>query len=279
MFPYTSAVHGKRLYWAGNAAKFGIANEIRERAMATSETLVIVDLGAGLGGDWHKLSEDCSNLEIHLWEPHSPTANVLKNTRSSSRIFIHENVEELENIADIGTSLSVLEHVQEKREHLKLARKVLKKTGHFYMNFDDGHFRPESQNIFRISNYRLPLAEAWRTFLSGLSPRIIAVNKFQRRVVFEDFLKAVDESDLVIDTIRYNHLSGLKSLVGFINVTDLKLEYMTSLLNFEAQIQDIFKKDGSTDVERLLWEIFPTRTAILAPNTVSGLSNLEQSFT
>jgi hypothetical protein len=93
------------------------------------------------------------------------------------------------------------------------------------------------------------------------------VNKFQRRVVFEDFLKDVDESDLVIDTIRYNYLSALKSLVGFINATDLKIEYMTSLLNFEAQIQDIFKKDGSTDVERLLWEIFPTRTAILAPNT------------
>jgi hypothetical protein len=79
--------------------------------------------------------------------------------------------------------------------------------------------------------------------------------------------------------MKFLELFEMKSLVGFINATDLKLEYMTSLLNFEAQIQDIFKKDGTSDGHRLFWEIFPTRTAILAPNKVSGLSNLEQSFT
>jgi hypothetical protein len=40
---------------------------------------------------------------------------------------------------------------------------------------------------------------------------------------------------------------------------------MNEWLQFETRIQDIFKKDGSTDVERLLWEIFATRTAVLSP--------------
>jgi hypothetical protein len=40
---------------------------------------------------------------------------------------------------------------------------------------------------------------------------------------------------------------------------------MNEWLQFETRIQDILKKDGSTDVERMLWEIFATRTAVLTP--------------
>jgi hypothetical protein len=252
----------KSPYWNGNVAKFEIANEIESIAKATERELVVVDLGAGRGGDWDLLAKECPNLRICLWEPHEPTSKYLERRFKGSGIEIHGDFNGLQGIADIGTSLSVLEHVEQKMSHFQLVSKVLKKDGIFFMNFDDGHFRYSSSNIFSLKEYRLPLAEAWRTTLSGLSKKIIPTNQFQKRVSLEEFLQCVDKSALELISIRFRHLAGIKDASKAIVEFDDQLQFMQEWLNFEQKAESLIHQSyGERGIEKS-WDLFATRTAV-----------------
>ena len=262
IFRYHEPMLEKSLYWNGNVAKFEIANEIESIAKATKRELVVVDLGAGRGGDWDLLAKECPNLRICLWEPHGPTSKYLESRFKGSGIEIHRDLNALQGIADIGTSLSVLEHVEKKMSHFQLVSQVLKKNGIFFMNFDDGHFRYSSPNIFSLKEYRLPLAEAWRTTLSGFSKRFIPTNQFQKKVLLDEFLRCVNESELELISIRFRHLAEIKDVVKAVVESDSQLKFMQDWLNFELSAEGLIHQSyGEHGIEKC-WDLFATRTAV-----------------
>jgi hypothetical protein len=250
------------LLWFGNVAKFEIGNEIKSIANSTDRELVVVDLGAGRGGDWDKIAAECRNVRICLWEPHKPTLKYLEKRFHGSNIEIHENLESLNGIADIGTSLSVLEHVDKKISHFQIASLILNKEGIFYMNFDDGHFRYSSENIFSLGEYRLPLAEAWRTVLSKFPKKILATNKFQKKVLLNEFLQCIEQSDLELVSVRFRHLAGIKATSRLINDHDFRLEFMNAWLDFEIETEKIINASHENSSLEKCWELFATRTAV-----------------
>ena len=261
-FRYHKPMLAKSLYWNGNIAKFEIANEIVSIAKATDSELVVVNLGAGRGGDWGLLAKECPNLRICLWEPHEPTSNFLVSRYKGSGIEIHRELDSLEGIADIGTSLSVLEHVEKKMSHFDLVSRVLKRDGIFFMNFDDGHFRYASPNIFSLKEYRLPFAEAWRSTLSGLSKKLLPTNQFQKRVFFDEFMQCVAESNLELISLRFRHLAEIKGASKTILEFDGQLQFMQDWLNFELKAEKLIHQSyGERAIEKC-WELFATRTAI-----------------
>jgi hypothetical protein len=251
-----------KLYWPGSVAKFSIANQIYKIAKASSAPIVAADLGAGMGGDWPKLVEDLPNLTIHLWEPHTPTANALSKLVSSNRFQVHEDLSEMNGVADIGTSLSVLEHVRDIDEHFRQADKVLKPGGQFFMNFDDGHFRHEAKNIFAPSNFVLPVKESLRTLISKYFPTLIPVNKYQKRVLLKDFKNACAKSPLVFERIECSQLPSIKGVAKLFKEPEMQLPFLNSWLNFENEIQDLIRKEHGDKAEEIIWDLLPARTAI-----------------
>ncbi len=257
------------LYWYGNVAKFEIANEIRSLAMNTDRELVVVDLGAGRGGDWHLLAAECPNLRICLWEPHRPTSEFLESRFRGTHIEIHSDLSSLKGIADIGTSLSVLEHVDRKKTHFQIVSEVLKKDGIFFMNFDDGHFRYSSANVFSLKEYRLPLAEAWRTALSRISKALVPTNKFQKKVLLEEFLRCIDESELELISIRFRHLGEIKAVSKELLELDAQLQFMKNWLCFESTAESLIRKTYEDQTMKKCWDLFATRTAVFMKKGLS----------
>ena len=251
-----------KLYWPGSVAKFSIANQIYKIAKASSAPIVAADLGAGMGGDWPKLVEDLPNLTIHLWEPHTQTAKALAKLGSSNRFQVHEDLSEMNDVADIGTSLSVLEHVRNIDEHFRQADKVLKPGGQFFMNFDDGHFRHEAKNVFAPSNFVLPIKESLRTLISKYFPTLIPVNKYQKRVLYKDFKNACAKSPLVFEKIECSQLPSIKSVAKLFKEPEMQLPFLNSWLSFENEIQDLIRKEHGAKAEEIIWDLLPARTAI-----------------
>ncbi len=250
------------LLWFGNLAKFEIANEIKSIARSTDQKLVVVDLGAGRGGDWDLVAAECQNVRICLWEPHKPTSRYLEKHFKGLNVEIHQDIESLEGIADIGTSFSVLEHVDKKLSHFQTASRILKKDGIFFMNFDDGHFRYSSTNVFSLGTYRLPLSEAWRTLLSRSPKKLLATNKFQKKVLLNDFLQCIEQSDLELISMRYRHLTGIKDISKQINEHDFQLQFMKNWLDFEIETEKMIARSYKNNSMEKCWELFATRTAV-----------------
>jgi hypothetical protein len=263
VFRYHDAMSEESLYWYGNVAKFEIANQIKSIAHSTDRELVVVDLGAGRGGDWDLLAAECPNVRICLWEPHGPTSKYLEGRFNGTGIEIHRELESLQGIADIGTSLSVLEHVDKKISHFQNASNILKKDGIFFMNFDDGHFRYSSTNIFSLREYRLPLAEAWRTTLSGYSKKLLPTNRFQKKVSLSEFLRCIDESDLELISMRFRHLAEIKGVSKKVGKPDSQLQFMRNWLDFETRAENAIAKSNQSSSIETCWELFATRTAVL----------------
>jgi|688.fasta_scaffold404232_1 hypothetical protein len=253
-----------RLYWPGSVAKFSIANQIYKIAKDSDGPIIAADLGAGMGGDWPKLVEDLPNLTIHLWEPHTLTANALAKLVSSNRFQVHEDLSEMNGIADIGTSLSVLEHVRHIEEHFRQADKVLKPGGKFFMNFDDGHFRHEVKNIYAPSNFVLPVKESLRTIISKFFPTLIPVNKYQKRVLYKDFKCACANSSLILDRIECSQLPSIKGVAKLFKKPENQLPFLNSWLDFETEIQNLIKQEHGAKAEEIIWNLLPARTAIFS---------------
>ena len=253
-----------KLYWPGSVAKFSIANQIYKIAKATNGPIVAADLGAGMGGDWPALVDDLPNLTVHLWEPHTPTANALAKLVSSNRFQVHEDLSEMNGVADIGTSLSVLEHVRNIGEHFRQADNVLKPGGKFFMNFDDGHFRHEAKNLFSPNDFVLPIKESLRTVISKFFPTLIPVNKYQKRVLFKDFKSACSNSALILEKIEYSQLPSIKGVAKLFKKPEMQLPFLNSWLNFETEIQNLIRQEHGTKAEEMIWNLLPARTAIFS---------------
>ena len=256
------AMTENKLYWPGSVAKFSIANQIYKIAKSSNGPIVAADLGAGMGGDWPKLVEDLPNLTVHLWEPHIPTAKALRELSKSSRLLVHENLREMDGIADIGSSLSVLEHVRHIEEHFIQAEKVLKPGGKFFMNFDDGHFRHEAKNVFSPKDFVLPIKESLRTIVSKVFPTLIPVNKYQKRVSYEDFKIACMKSSLVLERIDCSQLPSIKGVAKLFNQPTNQLPFLNAWLDFENEIQRLIESEHGAKAEKKIWELLPARTAV-----------------
>jgi SAM-dependent methyltransferase len=258
------AMTENKLYWPGSVAKFSIANQIYKIVKASDGPIIAADLGAGMGGDWPKLVEDLPNLTIHLWEPHTPTANALAKLVPSNRFQVHEDLSEMNGIADIGTSLSVLEHVRHIEEHFRQADKVLKPGGKFFMNFDDGHFRHEVKNIYAPSDFVLPLKESLRTIISKFFPTLIPVNKYQKRVLYKDFKSACANSSLILYKIECSQLPSIKGVAKLFKKSENQLPFLNSWLDFETEIQNLIRQEHGAKAEEIIWNLLPARTAIFS---------------
>ena len=201
-------------------------------------------------------------MTIHLWEPHTPTAKALAKLGTSNRFQVHEDLSEMNGVADIGTSLSVLEHVRNVDEHFRQADKVLKPGGQFFMNFDDGHFRHEAKNVFAPSDFVLPIKESLRTLISKYFPTLIPVNKYQKRVLYKDFKNACATSPLVFEKIECSQLPSIKGVAKLFKEPEMQLPFLNSWLNFENEIQDLIRKEHGAKAEEIISSLLTARIAI-----------------
>lgn len=261
----------QKLYWFGNVAKFEIANRIGALASGSSKSIEIVDLGAGSGGDWDKLVRDNPRVSVHLWEPHDKYFEGLRSRfKGISRIYVHKDIDNLTSKFDLGTSLSVLEHVKNPSDHLCAIERLLKPNGLFFMNFDDGHFRKQiaPQGILDL---RLTTAEFYRSTISRIIPRLVPTNVYQKRVSQSKIFELIAKSELEIEEIFFNHIGSLKSLIKKSGTDAIDLETMIKWAEFDQTLakSHTFATPNDTAIN-VLWKLFSTRTFVLSKKSLTA---------
>ena len=260
----------QKLYWFGNVAKFEIANRIGAFASSSSKSIEIVDLGAGSGGDWDKIVSDNPRVTVHLWEPHDEYYEGLKSRFNGiSRIHVHKDIDNFTSKFDLGTSLSVLEHVKNPSDHLSSIKRLLKPNGLFFMNFDDGHFRKQfaPKGILEL---RLTAAEFYRSTISRIIPRLVPTNIFQKRVSQSKLFELIAKSELEIEEIFFNHIGPLKSFVKRSGTDAIDLETMIKWGEFEEILSKSYTSTTSNDIAiSVLWKLFSTRTFVLSKKSLN----------
>jgi SAM-dependent methyltransferase len=139
----------RKLYWLGNIAKTRIIDEILRLHADRDDKIVVFDYGCGDGGDWPAILGDNQRIELIGFEP-SEQGYCFASERLrgfNSRILTGDAIDTLALQADFIVSFSVFEHVVDKREYLRHAKRLLARDGTCYLNYDDGHFR----NILDLS--------------------------------------------------------------------------------------------------------------------------------
>ena len=241
--------------WLENIAKFEIAHYLENKLKKGNGKLRVLDIGAGTGGDWGKLLNEYSNLELHLWEPYIESEKILRKSLKYSKVIFHENLEVIEEKIEIILSLSVLEHVKDRDKHFKLVSKLLDKGGSYICNFDDGHFRYESKNIWKFSSNKIALSETYRTLLSKLFKKWYSVGKYQSKVDLEQIFKIAHKYGLRIDKVDFRNLGELKGLCKNIEKPLDKHKFAELWLEFEKKINS----DYGLDTKKLE-KLFGSRT-------------------
>jgi len=185
-------IQKQRLYWTGNAAKARIVAQILDEAGPKREALIF-DYGCGAGGDWPNVLGDYPNLKLAYYDPDSKAMAKAGQRLSGHRTQALTAADLAQGPpleADFIVSLSVLEHVHDRRGYLKIAARHLSSSGLFFLNYDDGHFRN-----------RLDLNRPWQSsdqikeWLRNLASRPLvaarSVSRFQRRVCRETWRKMI----------------------------------------------------------------------------------------
>ena len=245
--------------WLENVAKFEIGHYLENLLESFPDKKIkVLDIGAGTGGDWILLIEKYSNLELHLWEPFQDSKIVLDNKFNNVSVVIHHSLDDIEDKFDYLISLSVLEHVKRLDLHCRSIKRLLKFNGTYICNFDDGHFRYMSNNIWSFSANKLAMSETARTLISKYFGVLYSVGKFQKKVDLQTLIIELNKVNLELVDIDFRNISALKNVCKFLQNTDQQHEYAEMWLNFEKYINIIL-----LDKPTLREKVFASRTAYI----------------
>lgn len=255
----------QRLYWLGNAAKSRVIGEILA-SNPGPEPVTVFDYGCGDGGDWPLILAEHPKLRLVGYEPYIPSCNKARERLRSyaAEILTGNDIDALAIQADYIVSFSVFEHVVDRAEFLRHAKRILGPNGMFYLNYDDGHFR----NLLDVSRPAtwMPALRAWgRTAVSRPFAAIGLQSHYQRRVNAVDADRLVVESGFRIERVDYHNLICLKDLAKAMPESHLQ-RYAAWWLDAEKLLNEQFhvhlpeKRFGDSSN---LWQQMLSRTVCL----------------
>lgn len=130
----------------GNAAKLYCLKHIEKLIAAAPSQVRILDLGCGDAGLFVDLLRAYPTVQYVGVEPSLKAARAARrNLEGLGADVLHMPGYALEGkVADIVVSFSVLEHVYNRRRYLECAKRNLAPHGHFFINYDAGHFRRDA---------------------------------------------------------------------------------------------------------------------------------------
>ena len=199
--------------------------------------LKILDIGCGNGDQWNWYFKEKNNLNFELnivgFEPY-----LKLNSKSNIKIIKELNKLKIEQKRfDIVVSMSVLEHVYDRKEFIKNCSELTTSDGYLIINYDNGHFFNKKEwrrNIFGkfLGKY---------TSLKKYYQDFVDINK-----IF-DYLK--DLNMYVDDHIDY-HVLIEKSKLHIIDklTSNQKIKVLQKIQIFENEISNIIKIKNNPDL-------------------------------
>ena len=134
--------------------------------------LNILDLGCGKGKQWDWYFKNKNRLDFKLdingYEPFVKNTYTSKSKENTQIKFI-KDLNKCNKEFDIVVSMSVLEHVYDRRNFLETCYKFMKSDGFSLINYDNGHFHNPKEwkrNIFgKILAIWTPIKRYYQDFV------------------------------------------------------------------------------------------------------------------
>ncbi|MCS6782218.1 MAG: class I SAM-dependent methyltransferase [Gloeomargarita sp. SKYBB_i_bin120] len=251
-------------YWWGNAAKSWILQDLLAR-LGNQRPCVIFDYGCGDGGHWPHVLRDYPQIQWWGFEPHPQRRRQAEKRLAGlpARLVGWAELEQIHLQADFIVSFSVLEHVYDRRRYLQMAKRQLAPHGIFYLNYDDGHFRPHLE-VQRLETWLPACRVALHNGLAPLLARLGYVAPFQQRVVQAEIDALLQELGWHIQTVFYSNLECLKRLDKTLPAAQ-KDQFMALWLDLEKRLNQEFRHAGPPIYgdNCNLWRVMPSRTLVL----------------
>ncbi len=225
----------------------------------------VLDYGAGRGQGWPDLLTIRPDMELLAFEPDRRSKSDLVRRLAGTRAIVLDDRScsfgELD--VDCVVSFSVFEHVADRRQYLENARRAMKKTSIFVLNYDDGHFRPilnlgDTEGLLKSIG---TLKETVGNLFWPLLARLGYVNHFQARVHRTAADRLVRDAGFVVESQRYENITCLKELAKFMPQHQ-KESFHRCWLELEDRLNTEFSTPANPrfgDAEAL-WQVMPTRT-------------------
>jgi len=260
--PMTHSAPG--YYWWGNAAKAQVIHHILTQ-LQTGGRCVVFDYGCGDGGYWPAILRDYPQIEWWGFEPQPQRRYTAQQRLAGYRAKL-VSWQELQTTcihADFIVSFSVLEHVYRRRPYLEMAQKQLAPGGIFYLNYDDGHFRP-LLDVSQPHTWFPALKVACHNWVAPLLARCGYVAPFQQRVQQAEIDQLLQELGWRVEQVFYSNLSCLKSLSQTLP-PDQQAAFMQMWVAWEQTLNQTFSHLGEQYLGDPcnLWRVMPSRTLVL----------------
>lgn len=251
-------------YWTGNAAKSKIVGELI--ADAAGRALRVFDYGCGNGGDWPAILLDHPHIKLIGYEPDHLRAREAERrlTGTDAQVFTGPSPPELDPPVDRMVSLSVFEHVLDRKAYLEAAHRRLSCEGRFYLNYDDGHFRI-AFDLDEKTAWLAQLRVAAHNFVAKPLARLGLPDGFQARVQREDVDRLVAATGFRVLDAYYSNLIAFKELAA-----TLPDERRDEFASFWIEVERRLNSEFASSVASLrgdqcnLWRWMATRTLVLA---------------
>lgn len=255
----------RHYYWTNNIAKTRICDQIL-RLLEERGELVVYDFGAGRGGAWPDILRRFPTLRLVCYEPSDDSRAHLKQALAGLNAEVHGGDADAVSVsvsADVVVSFSVLEHVMDREGYLRRAARALKPDGVFYLNYDDGHFRPRL-DFDLPGTWAANIKEAVRNAGASLWPRIGKIRLYQKRVNRDDIDALVRRCGFQIADSRYENISCLKDLSKSIPEAE-KAGFAAWWLQAETELNERYNPQGTTHRgdTSALWRVAVSRTLAL----------------
>lgn len=246
--------------WDGALGKAWIAESVSTwstaRFASTGRTTRLLDLGAGSGTGWTRVLEHSPHLEVTLWDANPTWFRSSLKRQLPERLHYAASTQELRRQDfDVVTSLSVVEHVHDVEEHLRLLKQFLATDGVGVVLWDDGHFRPSVNLRQPIKSGVLAAKESTKWGLSALLGARVPPSHFQYPRSMETVQRAADAVGLRVITSTLVGLPGIKGAlflvpqpaIGQVMNAWLHLErdYLASIADSEDAVHEAESIFGS----------------------------------
>jgi len=251
-------------YWWGNAAKAQVVKHILTQ-IQDDVPRVVFDYGCGDGGYWPDILRDYPQIQWWGFEPQKRRRQQAQKRLAglNAKVVNWEELQSTQMNADFVVSFSVLEHVYHRRQYLEMAQKQLAPGGIFYLNYDDGHFRP-LLDLSRPKTWLSPLKVALHNGIAPLLARCGYIAPFQQRVIQAEIDQLIQDLGWQIERVFYSNLECLKSFIKTLP-DEQKPAFTQVWVDLETLLNEQFAQVGAEHLGDPinLWQVMPSRTLVL----------------
>jgi SAM-dependent methyltransferase len=251
---------GECVAWEGNAAKARIVREILDEA-SRRDGVVVFDFGCGEAQQWPQVLRAAPAITLIAFEPNVRRARRAAEVLQPLGATVHSGPRptSITARADLVVSFSVFEHVRDKGAYLSDAKRILASDGTFYLNYDDGHFRPQV-DLDRVSTW----TPAVKSSIYNLLSPALGTNRYRARVHKETLSRLLARTGFVVTDERYENLTAFKELAKTLRPEDRE-RFSGFWLEVEERLNRDFRSDGEpTRGDPVnLWTVMASRTLTL----------------